>query len=164
MYSLLVITGGSRLAIMILGFILCIFSMVELIFFLVYKKAIIPEAEKWKKLQSAAYGIWGKVASVYTVRDTDDNIMYMVRYEYQDDLRNAYTGTFSYNPRKKEYAVGDEVKILYNPENPSESKEAEEAKLIAEGRNAKVFRILLISFGIAIVLLVAGIICVVMLS
>lgn len=164
MYSLLVITGGSRLAIMILGFILCIFSMVEAIFYLVYKKAIIPEAEKWKKLMSDAYSTWGKVESLYTVRDSDDNIMYMVRYEYQDDLRNAYTGTFSYNPRKKEYAVGDEVKILYNPENPGESKEAEDARLIAEGRNAKVFRILLISFGIAIVLLVAGIICVVVLA
>lgn len=164
MYSLLVITGGSRLAIMILGFILCIFSMVEMIFFLVYKKAIKPEAEKWKKLMSSVYSTWGKAASVYTVKDSDDNIIYMVRYEYQDDLKNAYTGTFSYNPRKKEYAVGDEVKILYNPEDPGESKEAEEARLIAEGRNVKIFKILLISFGIAIVLLAAGIICVVVLT
>ena len=85
----------------------------------------------------------GKVTEVYETRNQENSKVYDTSFTFTVDGKE-YTGTFS--ELSEEYKVGDEIKVFYNPKDPTQTTNSKLGGIVAP-----------IMIGLGAVALVAGV-------
>lgn len=70
----------------------------------------------------------GKVTEVYETRNAENSKVYDTSFTFTVDGKE-YTGTFS--ELSEEYKVGDEIKVFYNPEDPTQTTNSKLGGIVA---------------------------------